>query len=55
VLEPIVQKCTEKKSRFSRKGTTEFFRDFDEFYIPTDCYGINIFHSSLAIQTSKGI
>ncbi|KAA8900553.1 CNH domain-containing protein [Sphaerosporella brunnea] len=54
VLEPVFQKATEKKSRFSRKGTTEFFREFDEFYIPTDCYGINLFHSSLAVHTSKG-
>ena len=55
VLEPVFQKATEKRSRFSRKGTTEFFREFDDFYIPTDCYGINLFHSSLAIQTAKGI
>ncbi|PUU78893.1 CNH domain-domain-containing protein [Tuber borchii] len=54
VLEPVFQKAPEKKSRFSRKGTTGFFQEFDEFYIPTDCYGINLFHSSLAIQTSKG-
>lgn len=54
VLEPVFQKASEKKSRFSRKSSTDFFRDFDEFYIPTDCYGINLFHSSLAIQTSKG-
>jgi len=54
VLEPVFQKAPEKKSRFSRKGTTGFFQEFDEFYIPTDCYGINLFHSSLSIQTSKG-
>lgn len=55
VLEPVFPKAPEKKSRFSRKGTTEFFRDYADFYIPTDCYGINLFHSSLAIQTSKGL
>ncbi|KAI5843398.1 CNH domain-containing protein [Morchella snyderi] len=54
VLEPVFPKAPEKKSRFSRKGTTEFFRDYGDFYIPTDCYGINLFQSSLAIQTSKG-
>lgn len=54
VLEPVFQKATEKKSRFGRKGTTDFFREYDEFYIPTDCYGLNLFQSSLAIQTSKG-
>ncbi|KAL9086275.1 MAG: hypothetical protein Q9165_007190 [Trypethelium subeluteriae] len=54
VLEPVYQKATEKKSRMFKRGTTEFFRDYDEFYIPTDCYGINLFHSSLAVCTSKG-
>ena len=54
VLEPVFQKATEKKSRFGRKGTTDFFREYDDFYIPTDCYGLNLFQSSLAIQTSKG-
>ncbi|KAI9676053.1 MAG: hypothetical protein M1817_000796 [Caeruleum heppii] len=54
VLEPVFQKSTERRSRFHRKGTTEFFRDFDEFYIPTECFGISLFHSSLAISTSKG-
>lgn len=38
-----------------RKGTTEFFRDFDDFYIPADCYGINLFHSSFAVHSSKGL
>ena len=54
VLEPVFQKSTEKKSRFLRSGRTEFFREFDEFYIPTECYSINLFHSSLAISTAKG-
>ncbi|KAF8460321.1 CNH domain-containing protein [Kalaharituber pfeilii] len=54
VFEPVFQKATEKRGRFSRKGTTDFFREFDEFYIPTDCYGLNLFQSSLAVQTSKG-
>lgn len=55
VLEPVFQKATEKKSRFGRKGTTEFFREYDDFYIPTDCYGMNLFHSSLAIHSTKGL
>lgn len=54
VLEPVYQKSTEKKSRLFRSGRTEFFREYDEFYIPTECYGINLFHSSLAISTAKG-
>ncbi|PSN59968.1 hypothetical protein BS50DRAFT_216005 [Corynespora cassiicola Philippines] len=54
VLEPVYQKSTEKKSRIWKSGRTEFFREYDEFYIPADCYGINLFHSSLAISTAKG-
>jgi hypothetical protein len=54
VLEPVYQKSTEKKSRLWRSGRTEFFREYDEFYIPADCYTINLFHSSLAISTAKG-
>ncbi|KAF1970615.1 hypothetical protein BU23DRAFT_473422 [Bimuria novae-zelandiae CBS 107.79] len=54
VLEPVYQKSTEKKSRVWKSGRTEFFREYDEFYIPTDCFGIDLFHSSLAISTQKG-
>lgn len=56
VLEPVFQKSTEKKTRlFGRKpGNTEFFREFDEFYIPTDCFTINLFHTYIAISTAKG-
>lgn len=56
VLEPVYQKSsTSSRSRFGiRKGTTEFFRDFDDFYIPSETYAINLFHSSLAIATAKG-
>ena len=57
VLEPVYQKSTAGaiRSRFGiRKGTTEYFRDFDDFYIPSETYAINLFHSSLAIATAKG-
>lgn len=33
---------------------TEFFRDYDEFYIPTECFSINLFHSWLAVSTARG-
>lgn len=39
----------------SRRGNTDFFREYDEFYIPTESYGIDLFHSSLAISTSRGV
>lgn len=54
VLEPVYQKSTEKKSRIWKSGRTEYFREYDEFYIPTDCFGIDLFHSSLSISTAKG-
>ncbi|KAI2727902.1 hypothetical protein CBS147354_3011 [Penicillium roqueforti] len=56
VLEPVLQKSSTNKGRlFSRRSQTEFFRDYDEFYIPAETYRINMFHSSLAISTQKGI
>jgi hypothetical protein len=57
VLEPVFQKSSEKKKGLFGKrlgGTTEFFREFDEFYIPTECFTINLFHTYIAISTLKG-
>lgn len=54
VLEPVYQKSTEKKRGMFKRGTTEFFREYDEFYIPTECTGMNLFHSSLAVSTARG-
>ncbi|OJD23581.1 hypothetical protein ACJ73_05063 [Blastomyces percursus] len=56
-LEPILQKSSSSRPRFmpTRRSHTEFFRDYDEFYIPADSYSINLFHSSLAISTSRGV
>ncbi|KAJ9603748.1 Rho guanine nucleotide exchange factor [Cladophialophora chaetospira] len=59
VLEPVLQKNTTSRSRFlpssTRRGQTEFFREYDEFYIPAECYGLNLFQSSLAISTARGV
>ncbi|KAI4086099.1 MAG: hypothetical protein LQ344_007852 [Seirophora lacunosa] len=66
VLEPVYQKSTTSSSSsarsfssarfgFSRKGNTEFFRDFDEFYIPSETYNINLFQNSLAIAAARGL
>ncbi|KAH9826503.1 Rho guanyl nucleotide exchange factor [Teratosphaeria destructans] len=54
VLEPIYQKSTEKKRGIFKRGSTEFFREYDEFYIPAECSGMNLFHSSLAVSTARG-
>ncbi|GLA75639.1 hypothetical protein AtubIFM55763_006920 [Aspergillus tubingensis] len=56
ILEPVAQKSSSSRSRlFSRRSQTEFFREYDEFYIPAESYGMNLFHSSLAISTQRGI
>ncbi|KAL2023557.1 hypothetical protein VTK56DRAFT_2165 [Thermocarpiscus australiensis] len=61
VLEPVFQRATEKRSRLfggrrggGGSGTTESFRDFDEFYIPTECFSLNLFHTYIAVATAKG-
>ncbi|KAK1783848.1 CNH domain-containing protein [Copromyces sp. CBS 386.78] len=59
VLEPVFQKATEKKSRIfgSRKvssGATESFRDYDEFYLPAECYSLNLFQTYIAVASAKG-
>ena len=60
VLEPVYQKSSTQsssmRSRFGiKKGSVEFFRDFDDFYIASETYAINLFHSSLAVSTARGI
>ena len=59
VLEPIYHKATEKRRIFGGKrtapGSTESFRDFDEFFFPTECYSLSIFQTYIAVATSKGI
>ncbi|KAM0326153.1 hypothetical protein ACHAQA_006747 [Verticillium albo-atrum] len=59
VLEPVLHKSSEKKSRLfggrrAGGGATEAFRDYDEFYLPTECYSLNLFQSYIAISTAKG-
>jgi hypothetical protein len=57
VLEPVyTRNATTSRSRFGlKKGNTDFCRDFDEFYIPSDTFSINLFDKSLAVSTAKGI
>lgn len=59
VLEPVFQKSSEKKrglfgSRKSGGGVTEYFRDYDEFYLPTECYSLNLFQTYIAVSTARG-
>jgi len=43
-----------RKSAWSTSATTEFFREFDEFFIPTDCYGVHFFKASMCIKCTRG-
>jgi hypothetical protein len=55
VIEPIYSKSAEKKrGMFKSRGPTDFFREYDEFYIPAECNALNLFHSSLAVSTARG-
>src|SRR6266487_1580341 len=58
-LEPVYQKSNDKKSKLFGRGklsggNTEFFREFDDFYIPTECFTINLFHTYIAVSTQRG-
>lgn len=59
ILEPVLQRAATSRSRWlgnsSRRGSTEFFREYDEFYIPAETYGLNMFQSSLAVATKRGM
>ncbi|KAF3765136.1 hypothetical protein M406DRAFT_259537 [Cryphonectria parasitica EP155] len=59
VLEPVFQRSSEKRPRIfggrrGGNGLTESFRDFDEFYLPTECYSLNLFQTYIAVATAKG-
>lgn len=59
VLEPVFQKATERRTRLfggrrSGTGGTETFRDYDEFYLPTECYSLNLFQTYIAVASAKG-
>lgn len=59
VLEPVFQKATERRTRLfggrrGGAGGTESFRDYDEFYLPAECYSLNLFQTYIAVATAKG-
>ncbi|KAH8882637.1 hypothetical protein GQ53DRAFT_831291 [Thozetella sp. PMI_491] len=59
VLEPVFQKATEKRTKLfggrrGGSGNTETFRDYDEFYLPTECYSLNLFQTYIAVASAKG-
>ena len=63
ILEPIYHKSNQTTNQPRRhhmfmgirKGSTDYFRDFDDFYIPAETYALNLFHSSIAISSQRGI
>lgn len=60
VLEPVFQKATERRTKFFSSGRrggaggAESFRDYDEFYLPTECYSLNLFQTYIAVASAKG-
>lgn len=59
VLEPVYQRSSDRRPRIfggrrGGNGMTESFRDFDEFYLPTECYSLNLFQTYIAVATAKG-
>lgn len=55
VLEPVYQKSIVHKPRHHFfRGQTDFFRDYDDFYIPTDCTALDLFSTSLSVATARG-
>lgn len=59
ILEPVLHRVAEKsrsRSFLSRSigGTLDSFRDYDEFYIPAESTGLEIFNNTLAVATAKG-
>ncbi|KAJ5652427.1 hypothetical protein N7507_009853 [Penicillium longicatenatum] len=57
VLELLIQKSSSSKRLFVKafRSQSELFREYDEFYIPVESYGINMFRTSFAISTMVGI
>lgn len=55
-MEPVVGRAdTNRRNLFSRRrAQTEFFREYDDFFIATDCYGLFTFKNTIAIPTQKG-
>ncbi|KAM3450799.1 hypothetical protein MY5147_003510 [Beauveria neobassiana] len=60
VVEPLYHKATEKRSRIfggrkSATGSTDTFRDFDDFTFPVECYSLSVFKTWIAVATAKGV
>lgn len=60
VLEPVKEKGSQKRrskmtfTRGASLGSTEYFRELDKFYIPSDTYGMSMFKVSFAVHSAHG-
>lgn len=60
ILEPIKEKGSQKKrskmvfNRGASLNSTEYFREVEKFYVPTESSGINLFKTSFAVHTTRG-
>lgn len=60
IIEPVLHRVAEKSrsraflSKSTGLGHLESFRDYDDFYIPAESSGLEIFNNTLAVATSKG-
>ena len=53
VLEPIYHTGSSKTRFGIRRGQLDYFRDFDEFYLPMQTFRINLFRTSVAVATTN--
>ncbi|BFZ65390.1 Rho guanine nucleotide exchange factor [Saitoella coloradoensis] len=56
MMEPVVSRAETKKKHWygKNKNMPETFRVFDEFYVPSDCFGIHCFQKVISIRCPKG-
>ncbi|KAL6721812.1 Rho guanine nucleotide exchange factor [Lecanora helva] len=57
VLEPVyLDPTVAPRNKFgAKRRSRELFRDYDDFYIPSETYALNIFRSSIAVSTERDI
>jgi len=52
ILEPVYRKSTDVKRSTYTRSSIDYYRDYDEFYTPSDCSGISVFTNSIALATT---
>lgn len=60
VMEPIKEKGSQRRrskitlSRNADVSSTEYMREVEKFYVPTDSSGISLFNNSFAVHSARG-